>query len=84
MFLVQFELYIRKIDGQTVAIRVKKHDTVQTAFKKLRAHVDPAVDQQRMVFESRTLDKTKTLDQCNVVNYSTLYMTCRMSGGSTC
>ena len=83
MFLVQFELYIRKIDGQTATIRVKKHDTVQTAYKKLRAHVGTEVDHQQMVFESRTLDKTKTLAQCNVVNYSSLHMTCRMSGGNT-
>ena len=60
---------------------MNKNDTIDQLKSKIAAKQGIPVEQQRLVFSGKQLDSTKTLNDYNVNEDSTLHLVLRLRGG---
>lgn len=68
---------------KTITINTKTSHTVESVMETLRYKLSIPVDQQRLVFAGKSLEKTSTLGECGIVQESTLFLHLFILGGSS-
>lgn len=71
-------LFVKTLTGKTMVIETDLSNTVEAAKAQIGVESGIPVDQQRLIFQKRNLDDTKTLNDCGVENESTLHLVLRL------
>merc|ERR1712137_1339403 len=60
---------------------VEAHEAISSVKAKLQAKDGVAVEDQRLVFATKQLDDSETLNSCNIAEQNTIQMLARLRGG---
>ncbi|KAK7274507.1 hypothetical protein RIF29_15599 [Crotalaria pallida] len=73
-------IFVKTIIGETIILKVESSDIVEDVKEMIKAREGIAVDQQRLIFNSKQLEDLQTLAHYDVRNESTLHLILRMRG----
>ena len=71
-------IFVRGLTNNDIALEVEGSDTVENVKAKLQDRTGVPIDDHRLIFGSRQLEKGKTLSDYNVRDRSSLYCVRRM------
>ena len=72
-----FLLFVKLLDGRTLALDVAPHETVPELKDKIHATINIRPSQQRLVFSGKNIDCAHTLDSCGIQASSSVWMMVR-------
>lgn len=72
-----FLLFVKSLDGRTLALDVAPHETISELKDKIHATIDIRPSQQRLVFSGKNIDGAHTLDSCGIQASSSVWMMVR-------
>jgi len=75
------QIYVTKLNGDSVVISVKLTDTVSTLKNKISDAVGIPPAEQQLTFGGRPLNDNATMLDCNIQKQSTLDLSLRLPGG---
>ena len=77
-----YKITVKTLTGTKVIITVQKSDTVEFIKELIRIILEIPVDQQRLIFEQKQLDDSRTLDDYKIQDGSVLHLVLRLRGGN--
>jgi hypothetical protein len=79
-FVEQMQIFVRGLEGETMAIMVKSSDKVVNLKEKILERTMIPVHLQRLIFNGTQLHDNQTLANCNIQRFSTLFLVLRLLG----
>ncbi|KAJ0817843.1 putative Ubiquitin-like domain-containing protein [Helianthus annuus] len=79
-FTESMQIFIKKLTGETITLKVKPSDTIHNIKAKIQDEVHIPPDEQELIFNEMFLHDVDTLACYNISSKSTLTLT-RISGG---
>jgi ubiquitin len=79
-FVEQMQIFVRGLEGETMAIMVKSSDKVVNLKEKILERTTIPVHLQRLIFNGTQLHDNQTLANCNIQRFSTLFLVLRLLG----
>ncbi|PHJ17993.1 ubiquitin family protein [Cystoisospora suis] len=77
-----FQLQVKTMSGKTVVIdNVRESDTIKELKERVEQREGIPVDQQRLVFNGRQLENSKTVKEYNLSENSVVHLVLRLRGG---
>lgn len=77
----KMQIFVKAATGKTTTLDVEEAETVENVMAKINDKEDIAVDQQKLVYEGKTLEKGKTLKDYGITNEATIHVAVRQKGG---
>ena len=77
-----YKITVKTLTGTKVIITVQKSDTVEFIKELINVILEIPVDQQRLIFEQKQLDDSRTLDDYKIQDGSILHLVLRLRGGN--
>lgn len=74
------QIFINKLDGKVIPLRVKSSDTINSVKEKIFNKEKYAIIDQRLIFSGKQLEDGKTIANCNIQEKSTIYLVFRLMG----
>lgn len=78
----KFKIFIRRVDGRSSTMDVRASDTIQDVKEQFFYTDQVPVHQQRLLFQSKELENTRTLRFYGIKANSSLEMVYRLRGGN--
>ena len=78
-----YQIFVKNLLGKSVALDVQATDTVQDVKRKLQDKEAIPAGQQRLVFQTRELEDSRTLADYNIQRDSNLGLVLRLVGGAS-
>mmetsp|Transcript_22619 Transcript_22619/g.45947 ORF Transcript_22619/g.45947 Transcript_22619/m.45947 type:complete len:344 (+) Transcript_22619:149-1180(+) len=75
------QLFVKTLTGKTVAIEVEEGESIEEVKAKIAEKEGIPPEQQRLIFGGQQLQDSKTLDDYDVGDDSTLHLVLRLRGG---
>jgi hypothetical protein len=76
-----YQIFVKNLLGKSVALDVQATDTVQVVKRKLQDKEAIPAGQQRLVFQTKELEDSRTLADYNIQRDSNLHLVLRLIGG---
>ena len=67
-------IFIRTLTGKTFTLEVQVSNTIGDIKSEIQDKVNIQLNQQRLIFAGKQLENECTLSECNIQNWSTLYL----------
>ncbi len=77
------QLFVKTLTGKTVSIEVEEGESIEDVKAKIAEKEGIPPEQQRLIFGGQQLQDSKTLDDYDVGDDSTLHLVLRLRGGET-
>jgi len=77
------QLFVKTLTGKTVSIEVEEGESIEDVKAKIAEKEGIPPEQQRLIFGGQQLQDSKTLDDYDVGDDSTLHLVLRLRGGKT-
>ena len=77
------QLFVKTLTGKTVSIEVEEGESIEDVKAKIAEKEGIPPEQQRLIFGGQQLQDSKTLDDYDVGDDSTLHLVLRLRGGDT-
>ncbi len=78
-----YQIFVKNLLGKSVALDVQATDTVQDVKRKLQDKEAIPAGQQRLVFQTRELEDSRTLADYNIQRDSNVVVLLRLIGGAS-
>ena len=78
------QVFVKSMSGKTLSVDVEPDESIESLKAKIREKEGIAPDQQRVVFEGKQLDSTKSISDYGIEEDSTLHLVLRLRGGLSC
>jgi len=75
------QLFVKTLTGKTVSIEVEEGESIEDVKAKISEKEGIPPEQQRLIFGGQQLQDSKTLDDYDVGDDSTLHLVLRLRGG---
>lgn len=72
------QIFVKTLSGQTLTLDVSDEDKITDIKKKIQAKNQIPFDQQRLIFNGKELDNSKTIQDYEVDKASTLHLVIRL------
>jgi len=76
------QLFVKTLTGKTVSIEVEEGESIEDVKAKIAEKEGIPPEQQRLIFGGQQLQDSKTLDDYDVGDDSTLHLVLRLRGGT--
>ncbi len=76
------DIYVIDTNHKTIPLHIDSSRTVESVMETIRDRLSIPVDQQRLVCAGKSLEKKSTLQDCGVMQDSTLFLHLFIQGGS--
>lgn len=80
---MSYNLFVKSISGNTLAFDVESTDSISNIKQRIQDKEGINVEQQRLNFAGRLLEDSRTLNDYDIVEDSTINMTIGLLGGGT-
>uniref|UniRef100_A0A3B3QUZ2 ISG15 ubiquitin like modifier n=1 Tax=Paramormyrops kingsleyae TaxID=1676925 RepID=A0A3B3QUZ2_9TELE len=75
------QVFLKTVNGTIHTYEITPGETVSEFKRKVFNKERVAVDQQRLIYEGRQMEDGKKLEDYDVTNESTIFLTLRLRGG---
>eukprot|EP00593_Proboscia_inermis_P003010 CAMPEP_0171296922 /NCGR_PEP_ID=MMETSP0816-20121228/5644_1 /TAXON_ID=420281 /ORGANISM="Proboscia inermis, Strain CCAP1064/1" /LENGTH=140 /DNA_ID=CAMNT_0011770763 /DNA_START=46 /DNA_END=468 /DNA_ORIENTATION=+ len=75
------ELFVKTLTGKTVTIEVEEGESIEDVKAKISEKEGIPPEQQRLIFGGQQLQDSKTIDDYDIGDDSTLHLVLRLRGG---
>ena len=74
MPIVDFQIFVRNLNGKTVTINVKRTDTVEDLKARVKEKTHIPAHEQRLIYGGKQLEDGKLISDYNIEKESTLFL----------
>ena len=75
------QIFVKTLDGDSIALDVKPTDTIRDVKGQIQYSKGMKIDDQRLISAGKQLDNDATLENHGITNGSTLHLVVRLKGG---
>ena len=75
------QIFVKTLSGNTFPLAVEPSDSIKNVKVMLQEKLGSPPHKQRLIFEGRTLEDSRTLSDYNIPNESTLHVIDKLRGG---
>lgn len=75
------QVFVKSMSGKTLSVDVEPDESIESLKSKIQQKEGITPDQQRVVFEGKQLDSTKSISDYGIEEDSTLHLVLRLRGG---
>ena len=75
------QIFVRSLTGKMITLNVLPHDTILSVKAKIQDREQIPINQQRLIYASKTLEDSHKLSDYNIENTHTLTLVLRLLGG---
>ena len=76
-----YQIFIRLLGGKTLVLFVRSSDRILVVMQQIEAAVGVPPDYQRLIYEGKELERSRTLRDYNIDKGSLLWLLLRLRGG---
>jgi len=76
-----FPIMIKTLSGKTIEITIEAHETIQKIKERVEEMQGIPPDQQRLIFNGRTMAETRTATSYSLTHGSVLHLVLALRGG---
>ncbi|KAH7823703.1 putative ubiquitin [Monocercomonoides exilis] len=80
----KFQIFVRSLEGKTLALMVSKQDTIEKVKKLVEEKERIPWTEQRIIFSGKQLLDKKTIEDYGILKEATLHLVLRLKGGNQC
>jgi hypothetical protein len=75
------QIFVKTLDGKTITLEFNSYDPVIKIMKMIKDKETTLINQQRLIFAGKQLDKEKAIGMYSITKESTIHMVLRLRGG---
>ena len=75
-------IYVKLHTGKLLTLQVEPNDSIESVMNKIHEREGIPSDEQRLIFIGKQLQKEKSLSDCDIQDYCSLFLALRLRGGN--